>query len=279
MPDIPRVVVCSGGFDPFHVGHLDHFLAAKALGDKLVVVINRDEFLLRKKGYVFMPLEERVDIIRNLRCVDEVVVAVDDDQSVAETLRLVKPQIFAQGKDRVEGNIPQAELDVCGEIGCEVRYGVAGRHRSSSEVARFYPTRHNLPPLSEFIKGHREVWAMWVTGEKMAKAGIFDGGNIKRLLLLHPDLTGDTVRQTALEAQSHGAEVRWYPERMPFSINICDPYGDGMVMVEIVVPLLGDELRPTIITDGKTHPELRHNLIKMYETIWRQKATEAIDGE
>ncbi len=131
-----RVVAVSGGFDPLHVGHLRMIQTAKALGTRLVVIVNRDEFLKQKKGYVFMPLEERMEILRGLRDVDEVVAAVDSDQTVRETLRLVKPHVFANGGDRSdEAVIPEA--GVCRELGIEMVFNVGGgKIQSSSDLVR-----------------------------------------------------------------------------------------------------------------------------------------------
>ncbi len=131
-----RVVAVSGGFDPLHIGHLRMIQAAKALGTRLVVIVNRDEFLKQKKGYVFMPLEERMEILRGLRDVDEVVAAVDSDHTVCETLRLVKHHVFANGGDRRdEAVIPEA--GVCRELGIEMIFNVGGgKVQSSSGLVR-----------------------------------------------------------------------------------------------------------------------------------------------
>ena len=133
-----KVVVCSGGFDPLHIGHLRHFEKAKALGDKLVVLVNSDDFLMRKKGYIFMPLPERMGIIKALRCVDDVVAVIDKDQTVAETLRVVKPDIFAKGGDRNpdQNSIPEEEIQACQEIGCEIIYGIGEQLNSSSKLVK-----------------------------------------------------------------------------------------------------------------------------------------------
>lgn len=129
-----RVVAVSGGFDPLHVGHVRMIRAAAALGTRLVVIVNGDDFLMRKKGYAFMPLAERMEILGALRDVDEVVAAVDRDQTVRETLRLVRPHIFANGGDRrAEADIPEAS--VCGELGIEMVFNVGGgKVQSSSEL-------------------------------------------------------------------------------------------------------------------------------------------------
>jgi cytidyltransferase-like protein len=110
--------------------------AAAKLGTRLVVIVNGDEFLVRKKGYAFMPTEERVEILRALRDVDEVVVAVDKDQTVRETLRQVRPDVFANGGDRrAVGDIPEAA--VCRELDIEMVFNVGGgKVQSSSDLVQ-----------------------------------------------------------------------------------------------------------------------------------------------
>jgi len=131
-----RVVAVSGGFDPLHVGHVRMIQAAAKLGTRLVVIVNGDEFLVRKKGYAFMQQAERIEILRALRDVDEVVAAVDPDQTVRETLRLVKPHVFANGGDRREAeDIPEAA--VCRELGIEMVFNVGGgKVQSSSDLVQ-----------------------------------------------------------------------------------------------------------------------------------------------
>ena len=117
-----KVVAVSGGFDPLHIGHIRMMQDAKALGDWLVVFVNSDDFLIRKKGKPFMPLADRMEIISALSCVDEVLSVIDEDQSVCETIRKCRPHIFANGGDRWEENIP--ELGVCNELGIETVFNV-----------------------------------------------------------------------------------------------------------------------------------------------------------
>ncbi|MDB5239115.1 MAG: symbB [Candidatus Parcubacteria bacterium] len=131
-----RVVAVSGGFDPIHIGHVRMFEEAKKLGDRLVVILNNDNWLMKKKGYVFMPQEERAEIIRNIRWVDDVVISSHpegaQDMSVASELRALKPDIFANGGDRKEDNTPEGI--VCKELGIEPVYeiGRGGKVQSSS---------------------------------------------------------------------------------------------------------------------------------------------------
>ena len=127
-----KTVVVSGGFDPIHVGHLRMFQEAAKLGN-LTVVINTDEWLLRKKKYVFMSWDERAEIISAFSCVDKVVKASDEDRTVCQTLRELRPDIFANGGDRVSHNTPESL--VCEELGIEMVYGVGGgKIQSSSDL-------------------------------------------------------------------------------------------------------------------------------------------------
>jgi cytidyltransferase-like protein len=113
---INRVVLCTGGFDPIHSGHIEYLKAAKALGNILVVGVNSDAWLTRKKGRAFMPGPERVAIIENLKCVDGVILFNDDDDTALEAIHNAKELypnshiIFANGGDRTKDNIPEMEV-------------------------------------------------------------------------------------------------------------------------------------------------------------------------
>lgn len=136
LPDFPKpIVATSGGFDPLHVGHLRCIQEAKKLGGTLIVIVNGDGFLLRKKRYKFMPAEDRMEIIDGIKGVDYVVDWDDGvTQFVSGAIALIKPDIFAKGGDRAEPkDIP--EWGVCQEVGCQVVFGVGGgKIRSSSEL-------------------------------------------------------------------------------------------------------------------------------------------------
>lgn len=130
------VVAVSGGFDPLHVGHVRMFKRARALGDELVVILNNDNWLRQKKGNIFMPEEERKEMIEALYGVDRVVLTKHkpntEDMSVCATLMELKPDIFANGGDRKLDNIP--EVPVCEAIGCRMVFniGEGGKIQSSS---------------------------------------------------------------------------------------------------------------------------------------------------
>ncbi len=123
----------SGGFDPIHIGHLRMFQEAKALGDKLLVVINSDSWLIRKKGKKFMSSKDRKEIIEGFACVDHAYVLESDRDDVSEAIELFKPAIFANGGDRkAPKDIPEAK--VCKKYNVKMVFNVGhgGKIRSSS---------------------------------------------------------------------------------------------------------------------------------------------------
>jgi len=128
-----RIVICTGGYDPIHSGHIAYFKAAKALGDKLIVGLNSDQWLIRKKGQAFLPLQERFAIVSALGVVDEVLVYNDDDNSSCDAIRLAKLRypndtlIFANGGDRNKDNIPEMIFD-----DVEFAFGVGGNNKINS---------------------------------------------------------------------------------------------------------------------------------------------------
>ena len=132
-----KIVVVSGGFDPIHSGHLAYFREAKELGMYLIVGVNSDEWLMRKKGYVFMPIEEREEIIKSIKYVNGVNRFNDDDDSAIDLLHKVKywyPSdeiIFANGGDRNKSNCRELSVE-----GVKFVYGVGGEDKlnSSSEI-------------------------------------------------------------------------------------------------------------------------------------------------
>lgn len=135
-----KIVATSGGFDPLHVGHVRCIQEAASLkrkGGKLVVIVNGDGFLMRKKGFVFMPFEERAEIINAIAGVDYVIGWDDGSQFVSGALEIFKPNIFAKGGDRSDPDkVP--EFEVCQRINCEIRFGVGGREKvqSSSDLTK-----------------------------------------------------------------------------------------------------------------------------------------------
>ena len=135
----PIVVAVSGGFDPVHVGHLHLFRDAKKLGDKLVVILNDDAWLMRKKGYVFIPQEERKELLEHLRSVDEVVLREPrDTYDVCHMLEKLPIHIFANGgADRSnEQEIPEAAVCKARNIKMVFNVGDTNKPQSSSWLVR-----------------------------------------------------------------------------------------------------------------------------------------------
>ena len=124
-----KIVAVSGGFDPVHIGHVRMIKEASEHGDVLVI-INSDDWLMRKKGYVFMPWKERAEIMANIKGVVMVTSVDDSDGTVCEALVRCKPHAFANGGDRKEKNTP--EMDLCEHIGIEMLWQVGGGDKPQS---------------------------------------------------------------------------------------------------------------------------------------------------
>jgi D-beta-D-heptose 7-phosphate kinase/D-beta-D-heptose 1-phosphate adenosyltransferase len=128
-----KLVVVTGGFDPLHSGHIAYFQEAQQLGDRLIVGVNSDEWLTRKKGQPFMPLDERRQIVGNLKPVYATMAFDDSDGSAIKLLEQLKNEypndeiIFANGGDRTPENIPEMSVD-----GIEFAFGVGGEDKKNS---------------------------------------------------------------------------------------------------------------------------------------------------
>jgi cytidyltransferase-like protein len=131
-----KIVLVTGGFDPLHSGHIAYFKAARLLGDKLIVGLNSDTWLERKKGRAFMPIWERDQVIRELKMVDMTVLVTDDiDGScttfIRETLELFPNDeiVFANGGDRTQDNIPEMKVQ---DSRLSFAFGVGGENKANS---------------------------------------------------------------------------------------------------------------------------------------------------
>ena len=129
-----KIIIVSGGFDPLHSGHIEYFKSAKDLGDKLIVALNSDQWLIKKKGKFFLPFEERKIIIESLSAVDSVI-DFEDDETGSATNALIKVKeiypngdiAFANGGDRNKGNIPEMKVD-----NIKFLFGVGGNDKKNS---------------------------------------------------------------------------------------------------------------------------------------------------
>ncbi len=130
---MPKTVAISGGFDPLTIGHMRYIEAASHLADRLIVIVNTDEFLLKKKNYIFMPFQERVEILNGIIYINKVLPCIDKDNTVCRSLDRLRPDIFAKGGDRTEDNIP--EKDICNKLGIKVVYGVGGSDKPQSQLS------------------------------------------------------------------------------------------------------------------------------------------------
>ncbi len=143
-----KVIAISGGFDPVHVGHIELMKQAKSLGDKLVVILNNDNWLLKKKGFVFMNQSERKSVIESIRYVDKVVITKHpknpQDMSVSYELKSIRPDIFANGGDRNKKDASKSTSSLnkdqltCQKLGIKMVFSVGkgGKIQSSSDLVK-----------------------------------------------------------------------------------------------------------------------------------------------
>jgi len=155
-------VVVSGGMDPVHIGHVRLIQEARKLGDRLVVILNNDNWLKKKKTHIFMHQKERKEILESIEGVDEVVITHHPknpkDMSVVKEILKIKPDIFANGGDRKsEKDIP--EVDACRKVGCRMVFGIGrgGKVQSSSWLLTRYVTKMKKPRKFIIPKILREI--------------------------------------------------------------------------------------------------------------------------
>ncbi len=137
MTSKPVGIILSGYFTPLHIGHLDMIDAAAEKGDTVIVIVNNNAQQMIKKGKVIMDEADRLRIVQSLRRVDDALVAVDQDRTVSESLKVVASRypnhdlIFANGGDRVNNEVVP-ETPVCEELGIEMVFGMGGNNKADS---------------------------------------------------------------------------------------------------------------------------------------------------
>ena len=127
-----KKIAISGYFDPIHVGHIEYINNAKKLGDWLVVIVNNNNQCALKKGKYFMDEKDRLLIVNNIKAVDEVFLSIDEDKTVCKSLKAVNPDVFANGGDRKNYEIPESK--VCKENNIQIIDGLGDKIRSSSDL-------------------------------------------------------------------------------------------------------------------------------------------------
>ena len=127
-----KKVAVSGYFDPLHIGHLEYLKLAKSLGDYLIVIVNSNYQCKIKKGKPFMDENDRIEIVRNLKMVDEVFLSIDKDRTVCKSLEKIRPDIFANGGDRSTDEVP--ETVICNKYKIKMIDGLGAKIRSSSDL-------------------------------------------------------------------------------------------------------------------------------------------------
>ena len=143
-----KIVLITGGFDPLHSGHLSYIKEAKKLGDILVVGVNSDDWLTRKKGRAFMPYMERANVVRNIVGVDFVIDFDDSDNTAKHAIHMVRQSypsdqiIFANGGDRTDKNIPEMDF---ADDNLSFVFGTGGFNKSNSSSWILEEWKHLRP--------------------------------------------------------------------------------------------------------------------------------------
>ena len=241
------VVLVTGGFDPLHSGHIAYFKAAKKLGDKLVVGVNSDAWLTRKKGRPFMPGGERISIIQNLSMVEHCVLFDDDDNTSKEAIKNIRfmyPDahiIFANGGDRTSNNIPETDTDV---KNISFMFGVGGEDKKNSSS---WILKEWSQPTTERAWGRYTVldngegWQVKQLAFDAGKA-LSDQRHFKRSEHWHV-VEGDV--QMTLEYPNGDTETKLYSAGTSIDIPVLTWHkavNTGSVTAKVVEVWLGKEL-------------------------------------
>lgn len=138
-----KIIAVSGGFDPLHDGHIAMIREAAKLG-KVVIILNGDDFLVRKKGFRLLPYDVRRMVMEHIKGVNHVMPCVDEDQTVCKTLEALRPDVFVKAGDRNADNIPERET--CDRLGVEIVY-------VETDIGK---TSHS----SDFVRAAQAAWGV-----------------------------------------------------------------------------------------------------------------------
>lgn len=138
--DKPKLCILSGGFDPLHTGHIKMFEHARSISDKVVVCVNSDEWLIKKKGIAFLDIQERLNIVNHMRFVDQAISFEDDEygsacNGIAKVVETFGPgyhYMFGNGGDRNINSTPSHEQILSEHLGVEMVYGIGGDYKANS---------------------------------------------------------------------------------------------------------------------------------------------------
>ena len=229
--------MATGGFDPVHSGHIAYLKAAKALGDVLIVGLNSDEWLERKKGRAFMPWNERLCIVNNLAMVDEVYTFDDEDGSARHFIQQVRAHyptatlIFANGGDRTEKNIPEMDVQ---DTNIEFAFGVGGEDKanSSSWILEEWKAPKTIRPWGYYRVLHE------VAGTKVKELTVEPGQSLS--MQRHADRSEYWfVTEGACQVKTEFANMQVFKHDEMIKIpkerwhQLCNPFKDPCKLVEI----------------------------------------------
>ena len=186
-----KIILATGGFDPIHSGHIAYFEAAKKLGDYLIIGINSDSWLSRKKGAPFMPFSERSTIISNLKMVDQVIEFDDSDGSSIDAILQVRSRfpesqiVFVNGGDRTASNIPEMSVN---DPHVKFEFGIGGQDKKNSSS-----------------------WILqeWKTPKTMRPWGYYRVLHLPNLNVKVKELTVEPGKSLSLQRHAHRSEV-WF---------------------------------------------------------------------
>ena len=210
-----RISLISGGFDPLHSGHIALLQAAKDLTGFLVVAINSDEWLERKKGRSFMPVDERRLVITNLRQVNNVVEFDDSDDTAIDAIRRCRalyPEskiLFCNGGDRKKGNTPE-QMGMISWDNVEFVFGVGGNEKMNSSS---WILEHYKYPKTDRIWGYYRVLFEYGSGVKVK------------------ELTVDPHKSLSMQRHKHRKEL-WFVSEGTAKIYTISPVSSDVELID-----------------------------------------------